>query len=159
MKEIKKSVTINAPASKIFDYLTDPNNLLEIWPSMIEVSNVKRSPDGSHNFDFVYKMAGMRFNGHSETVKVTQNKYVELENKTGIKSHFKWTYDGRDGATEITLQVSYEVPSQLLAKLAEPFLVKINEREADTLLHNLRERMEATDIGAKPTGPGKEKRA
>jgi len=32
------------------------------------------------------------------------------------------------------MRTEYEIPKTLLGKLAEPFLVKLNEREADTLV-------------------------
>lgn len=158
MKQITKSVRIHAPASKIYEYMTDPTNLPTVWPSMVEVSNVKRSADGAHSFDWVYKMAGVRFSGHAQTRKATQNKYVELENKAGIKSIFRWTYDGQDGATEVKLEVEYDVPVPLLGKFAEAFLVRINEREADTLLANLKEHMETSEAVPIRSEAAKEKR-
>lgn len=142
MKSIEKSIRINAPASKIYEYVTNPTNLPEIWPSMLEVSNVTRNPDGSHSFDFVYKMAGFRFNAHAATVKVIREKYVEVETKVGVTSIFRWSYKGTDGVTEIKLHVDYELPLPLLGKLAESFLVRLNERECEHLLASLKDRME-----------------
>ncbi|MHB8875302.1 MAG: SRPBCC family protein [Myxococcaceae bacterium] len=158
MKLIKKSVRINAPLNKVYEYATQPQNLPEIWPSMMEVANIKRTADGGHSYDWVYKMAGMRFNGHADTRKVVQNKMLEVENKAGIKSVFRWNYTGNDGATEINLEVEYEIPVPLLGKFVESFLVKLNEREAETVLHNLRERMEAGEIEQPRPPTGKEKR-
>jgi hypothetical protein len=34
------------------------------------------------------------------------------------------------------------MPKSLLARLAMPFPLRVNEREADALVHNLKERME-----------------
>ena len=150
MKQIKKNVRINAPVARVYEYLTQPTNFLEIWPSMIEVTNVTRSADGSHSFDWVYKMAGMRFNGHSETASVSKNRSVETHTTKGIKNTFRWVFDSKDDTTEIHLQVEYELPIPLLGKLAESFLVKVNERECETLLHNLKERMEAPQLKAAP---------
>ena len=148
MKQIKKNIRISAPVARVYDYLTQPINFLEIWPSMIEVTNVTRQADGSHNFDWVYKMAGMRFNGHSDTVSVVKNRSVETHTTKGIKNTFHWTFTGKDDTTEVNLLVEYELPIPLLGKLAESFLVKINERECETLLHNLKERLEAPVVKA-----------
>ena len=46
MPNIRKSVRIDAPLDRVFEYLAQPENLLEIWPNMIEVSNVQHRPDG-----------------------------------------------------------------------------------------------------------------
>lgn len=144
MKTIEKSIRINAPASKIYEFLTNPENLPEIWASMIEVSNVVRKPEGGHSFNFKYKMAGFRFNGQAATTKVTKDRYVEVESKVGVISTFRWTYEGTNGLTEIKLRVDYEVPLPLLGKVAESFLIRLNERECEHLLASLKDRMEAT---------------
>lgn len=143
MKSIEKSIRINAPTSKVYEFVTNPTNLPEIWSSMIEVSNVVRNPDGTHHFDFVYKMAGFRFNAHAATTRVTKDKYVEVETKAGVISTFKWSYEGANGLTELKLHVDYEVPIPLVGKVAESFLVRLNERECEHLLASLKDRMEA----------------
>ena len=48
-----------------------------------------------------------------------------------------------DGGTKVTFDAEYTVPIPLLGKLAEAIIVKQNEREADVLLSNLKDRMEA----------------
>ena len=146
MKKIEKNIRINAPRSQIYEYLTDPSNLPEIWPSMVEVSNVKRLGEGAHSFDFIYKMAGVRFHGHAATTRVTKDKYVEVETKVGLISTFHWNYEARDGFTEVKLQVDYEVPVPLLGKLAENVIVKLNENECETLLATLKDRLEVGGV-------------
>jgi hypothetical protein len=42
----------------------------------------------------------------------------------------------------VTVQVEYTVPIPLLGKLAEAFIIKQNEHEADVMLANLKARME-----------------
>jgi uncharacterized membrane protein len=149
MAKIRKSVSINAPLNTVFAYMTHPENLLEIWPSMIEVSNVKRKEDGAHDFDWVYKMAGMRFKGHSETIEAQPNARVVLKNEGGIPSTFTWTYAAEGSGTKLTVEVEYTLPGKLLDKLATPFLERVNEREAETLLANAKERIE---VGEKRGG-------
>lgn len=141
--KIRKSIRIAAPIDVVFEYLTNPHNLLEIWPSMVEVSNVQLKGDGTHSYDWVYKMAHLKFHGHSETIELEKNARVVVRNDTGIPSTFIWTYAGDDGNTKLTVEVEYTLPIALLDKLAEPFIARINEREAETLLENLKLRMES----------------
>jgi uncharacterized membrane protein len=142
MKKIRKTVSIKAPLNLIYEYMTHPENLPEIWPSMVEVTHTTRKADGSHSFDWIYKMAGMHFRGHAVTIEVKQNERVVVKNEKGIASTFIWTYAGENGGTKVTMEVEYSLPSHLLEKLAEPFLHGINEREAQTVLENLKSRME-----------------
>lgn len=148
MARIKKSVTVNASVDRVFEYTTDANKLLEIWPSLVEVSNVERKPDGSHSFDWVYKMAGIRFKGHAETTEAQLNRRVVTKNEKGIPSTFRWDYTAEDGKTKVDLDVEYTLPNKLLDKLAAPFIEKVNDREAETILRNLKERMESGEVAA-----------
>ncbi len=143
MAKIHKSITINAPVERVFDYASHPENLPEIWPSMVEVKNPQRKEDGSHSFDWVYKMAGVHFRGHSDTVEVEKNKHLKLKSTEGIQNTFDWSYSGENGTTRVEMSVDYSVPVPLLGKLAEPFVAKLNEREAQTVLENLKARLES----------------
>jgi uncharacterized membrane protein len=143
MAKISKSISVNAPVGRVFEYATDPDNLPEIWPSLIEVSHVERKPDGGHDFDWVYKMAGLRFKGHAKTIDVERDKRVVTQNIEGIPSTFRWEYAGDDASTKVRLEVEYTLPGELLERFATPFIEKLNEREAETILDNLKARMEA----------------
>jgi uncharacterized membrane protein len=142
MAKLEKSVTIKAPVEKVFDYMHNPKNLPEIWPSMIEVRDIQPSPVGGYNFSWTYKMAGMRFEGASETTESIANQRTVTESKKGIPSKFIWTYKPEAGGTKLTVQVEYTVPVPLLGKLAEAFIIKQNQNEMDVLLANLIAKME-----------------
>jgi uncharacterized membrane protein len=143
MAKITKTITINAPVEKVFDFMNYPGNLPEIWPSMVEVKDIKPAAVGSYNFSWVYKMAGLRFEGASETTEFIANKRIVTKSTKGINSTFAWQYEPKDGGTKLTVEVEYIVPVPLLGKLAESFIIKQNEHEADAMLANLKARMEA----------------
>jgi uncharacterized membrane protein len=144
MAKMKRTIIINAPVEKVFGYMNEPTNLPEIWPSMVEVKDVKQTPEGvGSSFGWLYKMAGMRFEGASETTEYVANQRNVTKSTRGIQSTFVWTYQPEASGTKLTVEVEYTVPMPLLGKLAEAFIVKLNEHEADVLLANLKARMEA----------------
>ena len=108
---------------------------------MVEVKNATRKDDGTQTFDWEYKMAGLRFHGHCDTVKVDPHHSIELKN-TGIPSTFRWTYEARNGGVRITCDVEYAIPTPVLGKMAEAIVAKLNERELDTLLANIKSTVE-----------------
>jgi len=142
MAKITRSISINAPVEKVYAFMTDPTNLPEVWPSMIEVKDVQPSPAGGYNFGWVYKMAGTRFEGASETTESITNQRTVTKSTKGIRSTFVWVYEREGGGTKLTVETEYVVPIPLLGKLAEAFIVKQNEHEAEVLLANLKARME-----------------
>jgi len=141
MATVKSSITINAPVEKVFEYTT-PENLPEVWPSLVEVKNVKELPDGGYSWDWVYKMAGMNFNGSSEHVEYVDNERTVAQS-TGIDSTITWTYESVGSGTKMTTLTEYKIPVPLLGKVAEAFIVKMNENESNTILANLKARLEA----------------
>jgi uncharacterized membrane protein len=141
MATIKSSITINAPVEKVFEYTT-PENLPEIWPSLVEVKNVKELPNGGYSWDWVYKMAGMSFNGSSEHIEYVDNERTVAQS-TGIDSTITWSYESVGSATKLTALTEYKIPVPLLGKVTEAFIVKMNENESETILANLKARLEA----------------
>ena len=97
MKKIIRSIDIKAPAQRVYEFITQPANLPGIWPSLISVSNVVPSIGGSHDFDWVYKMAGIHFKGRSKTEDAQPGKHLRIRNEKGIPSTFRWSFQGQDG--------------------------------------------------------------
>lgn len=143
MAKLERSITINAPVEKVYEYMMQPTNLPEIWPSMMEIKDVKNAGDVGGTFNWVYKMAGRPFEGTTEMIEIVPCQHVVSKTIGGIPSTFDWTYELANQGTKLTVQVEYTVPVPLLGKLAEAFIVKQNEQEMDTLLANLKARMEA----------------
>lgn len=156
MAKITKSTRINASVDRVFEYLSNPENLLEVWPNMVEVSNIQMKPDGGRAYDWVYKMAGMKFHGHADTTALEKNKRTVVKNDKGIPSTFEWTFAGEDGGMRLTVSVEYTIPVPLVQKLAEKLVHRMNERDAETLLENIKARvemMEPATAGARAPTP------
>jgi uncharacterized membrane protein len=142
MAKLIKSITINAPIKKVFGYVSDSRNLPEIWPSLQEIKNFKKLPDGKTTDSWTYKMAGIRLKGTTATHYV-ENVEVISKTEGGVKSIQIWTFKPVDGGTIVTVDVEYTIPIPVLGKLAEKIVVIFNEHEGDVVMANLKSRMEA----------------
>jgi uncharacterized membrane protein len=142
MNKMNKTIFINAPVEKVFAYVEDPSNLPEVWPSMVEVKNITSDADGKKKYDWTYKMAGVNIKGYSETLEYEANKRIVVYNPKGIESKFTWDYIPEGDGTRINVEVEYNIPLPVLGKLAESIIVKQNEKEAETLLANVKSKME-----------------
>ena len=147
MPKVRSSIEIAAPVARVFDYVADPKHLLEIWPNMVEITNITPHADGGTGFDWVYRMAGIKVRGHSEDVEFVRNECVVSRSEAGIPNTFRWLYDGAGDATMLTLEVDYDAPTSVFGRLARPILDRINRRDARTLLRNLKTRMERPAAG------------
>jgi hypothetical protein len=88
-------------------------------------------------------MVGMRFEGTTEDVEFVPNQRTVSKSKGGIENTIVGAFQPENGGTRMTLDIEYTVPVPLLGKLAEAFIVRVNEREVETLLANLKDRLEA----------------
>jgi uncharacterized membrane protein len=139
MATIRRSISIRAPVEQVFDYVADPTHLPDIWPSLVAVRNVEAHAAGK-SFDWDYKLMGIAFHGHSEPVEQIRNERQVTRSANGIPSTFRWLYARHADRTEVTLEVDYQVP--VLGRLAEGLVGRVNAREAETLLENLRRKLE-----------------
>jgi uncharacterized membrane protein len=139
MATIRRSISVRAPVDRVFDFLSDPRHLPEIWPSMVAVRNVETHANG-FSFDWDYKLLGMRIHGHSDPVELVRNERLVTRSVKGIPNTFRWLFTSRADQTEITLEVDYEVP--VLGRLAEGMVGRVHQREAETLLNSLKRKLE-----------------
>jgi uncharacterized membrane protein len=140
MATIRRSISMRAAVDRVFDYLADPGKLPAIWPSLVAVRNVVVHANGS-SFDWDYKLMGMKIHGHSDPVELIKNERLVTRSATGIPNTFRWLFAARAELTEVTLEVDYQVP--VLGRLAEGLVGRINQREAEVLLANLKRTLEA----------------
>jgi uncharacterized membrane protein len=108
----------------------------------MEIKDVQRLPDGNINNRWVYKMAGIRFEGTSEGVECVANQRIVSKTKGGVESTQTWMFQPEGDETKVTLEIEYTIPIPLLGKLAEAIIVKMNEHEGEVILANLKSRME-----------------
>ena len=70
------------------------------------------------------------------------NERVVSESKGGIEASQLWTFEPEEGGTKVTAAMEYTVPVPLLGKLAERFIVRMNQNEGEVIAANLKARLE-----------------
>jgi carbon monoxide dehydrogenase subunit G len=141
MEKVEKSISIQAPVEEVFAYLRDPMSNVEWLPGMVEVNQVSGEGVGA-KFRWVYRMAGMNFEGESITLEFVENARFVTESHGGIASTWTWAFAPENGGTKIDLTVEYTVPIPVLGKLAEALVVRQNEKDLDKALAKIKARME-----------------
>ncbi|MGD8998056.1 MAG: hypothetical protein PVH80_08095 [Anaerolineae bacterium] len=72
-----------------------------------------------------------------------QNQRTAYESEGSVSSTLTWTYEPQNGGTKVTVENECTVHLPALRKLAESFLTRINENEAEAVLANVKAKMEA----------------
>lgn len=143
MVKVERSVVVNTPVEKVFDFMADPRANLEVMPSMIDVRDVEDPPGhvGGH-FHWTYKLAGLKFDGESKVLEWEKNRRVVTESKTGIRTRWCFTYEPVSTGVRMTVAVEYDVPVPVLGRLAEAVVRRQNEKELELILSNVKARVE-----------------
>jgi uncharacterized membrane protein len=140
MTIVENEVIINAPVQDIYDYVSKPNNLPQIWPSLLEITHQTLLPNGGYSYRWKYKMSGMRLSGIGETVEVEPNVLLKTRNIGDFDSTATFKFQSSNIRTRVNLAFDYKLPLLLFVsnQLSENIILRMNAKEAGLILDNLR---------------------
>ena len=142
MAKVKRSIIVNAPVEKVYNYLADQKSQADWMPSMVEVWDASE-PKVGESFKWKYKMAGVLLEGETTVTELVPNKRIGTKSKGAVASDWLFVLEAKDGGVEVEMNIDYTIPIPVLGKLAEAIIVKMNDHEGDLILTNLKTRMEA----------------
>ena len=143
MATIDKVLVIKAPPEKIFNYVIKSSNLTKLWSSLLEITNEKLLPNGGYCANYKYKMAGITLKGRSECVEVVPYKWFSIKIDGAVDCTMTWSFQPLDSAqTEVKITMEYQAHLPPFNQLAETIVIKMNDRESEMILDNLREYFE-----------------
>ncbi len=139
MSSLTKSIVINAPAAMVAILLDDPLRLPEWFVGITRVNPDGRFPSqiGSKNH-ITYRAAGINFETHLTTLEFSPNESRVFRLDGMINGINRWELSPNQKQTRLTVTYEYDVPSNVLGKLAMRVLEKINEHNVDVSLHNFK---------------------
>ena len=140
MPIVENEVIINAPVQDIYDYVSKPGNLPQIWPSLLEITHQTLLPNGGYSYRWKYKMSGIRLSGIGESVEVEPNVLLKTRNIGDFDSTVTFKFQSGNIRTRVNLAFDYKLPLLLLAsnQLSENIILRMNAKEAGLILDNLR---------------------
>jgi len=142
MTEISDEILIEAPLEKIYNYVSEPSNIPQFWPGVLEVTNVKLLPNGGYSYLWTYKAAGMRFTGKGQGVDIAPNSRLISKNIGIVESLIAFTFCSIDHQTKVTLTVNYLVHLPMIGQLTQNTFAKIYEPTVKMVLNNLKTKFE-----------------
>jgi len=145
MVSVSESIHIDAEPRSVFEYLDDPRGHVEVTPSLVGVENVEPLESGGKRLDFTYSIAGVKLDGELVQTGHDPDQRMTFEMSGQLNGEIDIEIEPDDGGSRVTYTGDYEIPGTVLARVAEPFVRRYNEREVDTLLANLKTRVEGND--------------
>jgi coenzyme Q-binding protein COQ10 len=142
MPRIRKSITINAPVEKVFEYISNPENIMEWWSSVTAVRDINGQSE-SQTWIFDYKMMGLHFTAKAKVTRSRLNYERRVESEGGMDANWYWEFRPVGDGTQLRWVIDYDIPIPVLGIIGEWFIIRRMERVARFSLANIKEIMEA----------------
>ena len=139
MTEIKKSILINAPIYKVFDFAS---NYLKWQEFFVGISDIRPITDitDDNGARFLYKvqLMGMKVSVGTEFQQFKRNEGWIGQSFKGLDAQTQWIFKESDGKTEFTYIQRYKLPfymggNLIDKKIITPQWIKIIEESLNNL--------------------------
>ncbi|EMA37831.1 SRPBCC family protein [Halobiforma nitratireducens] len=139
------AIEIEADVERVYDYLDDPYNHAEVTPSLSDVRDVEPLENGGKRLSFTYEMAGAGIDGELVQTIAEPTERMTFDMHGPLDGEIDLEFEAIKNGTRLTYTGRYEVPGNVLSKVADPFVRRYNERELRTMLENVKTRLELED--------------
>ncbi len=148
MSKVSKSIRINSPVDKVFDYVANPENWPTYVTSLITLKNVSDNvPVSGTTFEWCYRMLGINLEGKGSVVEFERHRKFALKMNSSFQMVQTFLFEGDSASTLLTFHIDYEVPGKVLGVLANRLIIeKINIKEAEAVLKKVKTICEADNI-------------
>ncbi len=144
MYTIKRSIIIDARLDKVFDFVSNPNHLPEVWPNFIEVGNLTQSKvNGGYDYDWVYEMEDTRLKGRAETIDFEQYHRLVVQGIKETDSWCIWMLEPHGGkGTRLIFELKYMPAESPTEKKSMEKMEAENLQQVEEMLENLKQGVE-----------------
>ena len=151
--QLKGDVTIRAPRKRVWDFMTDPNQIGQCAPGVEKIETIEPLKKYRGIVSVGFGAVKARFTGDVEILQLDEPNYAKLKahgSATGSvadavsEMHLS---DGPDGSTVVNWTADVNVSGQL-ASLASRLMVPVSQKLAGQFYDEVRKRIEKEQANA-----------
>lgn len=140
MATLTKSITINAPVEKVFDFARDIGKVWACFPE-VAVREVELKPEGvGSSARWFTHTLGIHNEGNIEVTGVVPNQSIVA--KSSVGPVFTFTFNPDDGGTRLTVDAEWHLPVPVIGAPVEALIIKRSEKDGAALLANIKAQVE-----------------
>jgi carbon monoxide dehydrogenase subunit G len=155
--QLKGDVTIKAPRKKVWDFMTDPNQIGQCAPGVEKIEMIEPLKKYRGIVSIGFGAVKARFSGDVDVLELDEPNYAKLKahgSATGSVadaiSEVQFG-DGPDGSTQVHWNADVNVSGQL-ASLAARLMVPVSQKLATQFYDQVRRKIETENATASSTG-------
>ena len=152
MVHIERSIFINAPIEKVFDFMAEPNNMLMWVHNLVEVKDRSEGPVG---LGTTYREAmqgpgGVKMRSFTKISKYERPNRLDFESTSaGMRLTFAHRLETKDNGTLVTEIGYYTLPGKFLGKAIDKlFMEKYVTGNVERTVEKLKAVMESAQVGS-----------
>jgi uncharacterized protein len=151
--QLKGDVTIRAPRKRVWDFMTDPNQIGQCAPGVEKIEMIEALKKYRGIVSVGFGAVKARFSGDVDILELDEPNYAKLKahgSATGSvadavsEMHLS---DGPDGSTLVHWTADVNVSGQL-ASLASRLMVPVSQKLAGIFYEEVRKRIEKEEASA-----------
>ena len=105
---MKRSIHIEAPVEKVFDFLKDPRNVPEGATVPYEVKDIKLTDEGVGSYYcWAIKTPGFRFEGFDVYTEFIPNQRITDRSSSGFAGDFTYSFEPEGSGMKLTAEVHH----------------------------------------------------
>ena len=140
MATLTRSVTINAPVTKVFDFARDVGKLWACFEDCA-VRDVELKPEGvGSSARWFSHLLGIHMEGVIEYTEVVPNQRIVGKSSAG--PIFTLTFEPEDGGTKLTVDAEWHLPVPIVGVPVEALMMKLSEKDGEAMLANIKAEVE-----------------
>lgn len=145
MAKLTRSIEIEAPVEKVFDFALDVGKFWTSWPEEVAVRDVELKPGGVGTSARLFThFLALHMEGTIEYTDVIPNERIEA-NVHFLLENPRWvfTFEPSGDGTKMTAEAEWRVGVPAVGKRIEGMAVKSHEDGLESLLATVKSRVEA----------------
>ncbi len=141
-KNLVRSVTIDAPAEKVFSFLSDPSHWMLAFPGESEVTEVNIKPDGvGTSARWSAKMFGINMSVTHEHLEVIPKQ--RIVSKASVGPVLTFSLEPVAAGTELSVEQSFDIHPPFVRVPVQALFARWSESDIDALVANIKSLVES----------------
>lgn len=102
---MKRSIHIEAPVEKVFDFFRDPRNVWDIGPMPFAVKDVKPTEEGVGTYySWVGHIAGLRMEGFDVYTEFVPNQRITDKSSSSVSGDSTLSFEPEGSGMQLTIE-------------------------------------------------------
>jgi ligand-binding SRPBCC domain-containing protein len=145
MPVVDDSIVIERPRQEVWEFATDPDNIMLTNSNLVEFDKLTDGPVGEGTrFRGVVKVAGKKLEWTSEVTKFdAPSTFAQQSIESAIPFTVEVTYEDADGGTRMSWHQESESFGGVFGKLSDPIVTRMYAKDVRANLESTKEILEA----------------